>query len=365
MYNKLVVNLPGKPYPIFIGQNILTQNLLKDYVVGGQVLIVTNNTIAPLFLSIVRDNFKELYCDELILPDGEIYKNLETVSLIFDRLIQNKHLRTTTLIALGGGVIGDMTGFAAACYQRGVHFIQAPTTLLSQVDASVGGKTAVNHPLAKNMIGAFHQPQAVFIDTNTLKSLPDREYRAGLAEIIKAALIDDEQFFVWLEQNISQLLIREANVVQYAIQQACEIKIKIVVADEKEANVRALLNLGHTFGHALEQITGFNEWLHGEAVAIGMILAAKYSARIGLISDKVVERIKNILTMAKLPIRFPHSISTKEMIVCMESDKKKDINGLKLVLLKAIGHAVLSQQIDSNILEDIIRENQQEATSGC
>lgn len=356
---KLIVNLLERSYPIYIGKNIFSESVIRSYVVGQQVLIVTNETVAPLYLDAVRANFQDLQCDELILPDGEIYKTLETVNSIFDALVKHKHIRSTTLVALGGGVIGDMTGFAAACYQRGVNFIQLPTTLLSQVDASVGGKTGVNHPLAKNMIGAFHQPKAVFIDLETLYTLPDREYHCGLAEIIKAALISDSVFFEWLEDHIVQLMARENTALQYAIEQACAIKVKIVVADEKEANVRALLNLGHTFGHAIEQVTHYSEWLHGEAVAIGMVLAAQYSAAIGLIDNKIVMRIKNILTKAKLPIRFPNSIAIEQMIACMDSDKKKDNKGVRLVLLKEIGQAVLSQQVDPSILEETLMENQQ------
>lgn len=356
---RLMVNLPGRSYPIYIGNNIFSKSIIRPYVVGQQVLIVTNETVAPLYLGKVRVNFKDIQCDELILPDGEIYKTLETVSDILDALVKNKHIRSTTLIALGGGVIGDMSGFAAACYQRGVNFIQLPTTLLSQVDASVGGKTGVNHPLAKNMIGAFHQPQAVFIDLDTLQTLPDREYHAGLAEVIKAALISDSVFFGWLEEHILQLMARDNKALQYAIEQACAIKVKIVVADEKEANIRALLNLGHTFGHAIEQVTHYSEWLHGEAVAIGIVLAAEYSAAIGLVDNKIVTRIKNILTKAKLPIRFPNSIAIKQMIACMDSDKKKNNKGVRLVLLKEIGQAVLSQQVDPSILEETLKESQQ------
>ncbi len=356
---KLIVNLPERSYPIYIGSNIFSESFLRPYVVGQQVLIVTNETVAPLYLDKVRGNFKDLQCDQIVLPDGERYKTLETVSTIFDALIEKKHIRSTTLVALGGGVVGDMTGFAAACYQRGVNFIQLPTTLLSQVDASVGGKTGVNHPLAKNMIGAFHQPKAVFIDLETLQTLPSREYQAGLAEIIKAALILDSEFFEWLEEHIPQLMARDKSVLQYAIEQACAIKVKIVVADEKEANVRALLNFGHTFGHAIEQVTHYSEWLHGEAVAIGIVLAAQYSASIGLIDNKIVTRIKNILTSAKLPIRFPNSIAIKQMIACMDSDKKKDNEGVRLVLLKEIGQAVLSQQVDPSILEETLKQNQQ------
>lgn len=355
---KLMVNLQERSYPIYIGEHLFDQQLLPNYVLGNQVLVVTNEKIAPLYLDHVKRHFQNMQCDQIILPDGESHKTLATVNLIFDVLVQKKHLRSTTLVALGGGVVGDMTGFAAACYQRGVNFIQIPTTLLSQVDASVGGKTAVNHPLAKNMIGAFYQPKAVFIDVATLQTLDDREFRCGLAEIIKAALICDLEFFIWLEENLSKLLAREVPAITHAIKQACAIKIKIVTEDEREANIRALLNLGHTFGHALEQLTGYGVWLHGEAVAIGLVLAAEYSARIGWLDNESVARIKNLLTKAQLPIRLPNSIDAKDLLEGMESDKKKDTEGLKLVLLKGIGQAVLSQKVDPEILAETILENQ-------
>lgn len=355
--NKLSVNLGERSYPIYVGENLLSQAVLRPYIKGEQVLIITNTVLAPLYLDKVCALFSDIQCDQLILPNGEVTKTLRTVEQIFNTLIERKHRRTTTLIALGGGVIGDMTGFAAACYQRGVNFIQIPTTLLAQVDASVGGKTAVNHPQAKNMIGAFHQPKAVVIDTSTLSTLPEREYASGLAEIIKAALIDDAEFFFWLEEHLPNLLKRDAAALNYAIMQACAIKIKIVAEDEKETGLRALLNLGHTFGHAIEQITGYQQWLHGEAVAIGLLMAARHSAQIGWLDHKKVDRIKKILTMANLPIRLPNDISVKQMIACMDTDKKKDSAGIKLVLLKDIGQAVLSQQIDLPILERVITES--------
>lgn len=355
---KLIVNLQERSYPIYIGEDILSKDLVRPYVAGHQVLIVSNSEVASIYLKQIKHIFRKFQVDEVIIPEGEIFKTLETTHLIYDCLINNKHLRSTTLVALGGGVVGDITGFVAACYQRGVNFIQIPTTLLAQVDASVGGKTGVNHPLGKNMIGAFHQPKAVFIDLCTLDTLPEREYLSGLAEVVKAALIQDREFFCWLEQHIPQLLIRERNALSHVIEQACAIKIKIVVADERDTNVRALLNYGHTFAHALEQITGYEQWLHGEAVAVGMVLAAQYAESIGWLDNKAVSRIKNILTMMKLPIRLPNSIAVMQMIACMGSDKKKDIVGIRLVLLKDIGQAVLSQQIDHHTLEKILTSNQ-------
>ena len=354
---KLLVNLNDRSYPIYVGANLFSNNLLSNHIIGQQVFIVTNETVAPLYLKMIKSNLSNFQCDEIILRDGEQYKTLETLSLIFDELISKKHRRNTTLIALGGGVIGDMTGFAAACYQRGANFIQVPTTLLGQVDASVGGKTAVNHPLGKNMIGAFYQPRAVLIDVDTLQSLPMREYCSGMAEIIKAALISDEEFFCWLESNTEKILHKDQSALIYAIQQACAIKIKIVVADERETNIRAFLNLGHTFGHAIEQCLGYGTWLHGEAVALGLVLAADYSRRLDWIGTAMLDRIKNLLTITKLPIRLPSSLSADQLIESMEKDKKKDNQNLKLVLLKGIGQTVLSSQIDRNILKATLDEN--------
>lgn len=356
-YTKLQVHLEDRTYPIYIGEDLLARDLIKHHISGQQVFIVTNTTVAPLYLEKLKVHFHELQCDQIILPDGEVYKTLETVSLIFDALISKKHRRNTTLIALGGGVVGDMTGFAAACYQRGVDFIQVPTTLLSQVDAAIGGKTAVNHPKGKNMIGAFHQPRAVLIDIATLRTLSDREFSCGLAEIIKAALICDEDFFGWLEDHLPQMLSKDQHALIHAIKAACAIKAKIVASDERDANIRALLNLGHTFAHALERRFSFKEWLHGEAVAMGLVLATDYSRRIGWVDDKTLDRVKNILTIAKLPIRLPNSVATKQLVECMNMDKKKDTSDLKLVLLKEIGRAVVSAQVDQAILEATITEN--------
>jgi 3-dehydroquinate synthase len=355
---KLIVNLEKHTYPIFIGSGLLNCDLLTQYILADQVFVVTNEVIAPLYLSVLNRHLKNYHCDTIILRDGEENKNLATLSTLFDELIMKQHRRSTTLVALGGGVIGDMTGFAAACYQRGVNFIQIPTTLLSQVDASIGGKTGINHPLAKNMIGAFYQPRAVFIDVDTLTTLPGREYKSGIAEIIKAALISDEDFFCWLEWNIEKLVNRDQNAMKYAIQQACAIKIEIVVADEKEANVRTFLNLGHTFAHALEQCLGYGVWLHGEAVAVGLTLAADFSCRLGWLNQSTLERIKKVLTMAGLPIAVPLSISTDQFIKVMNTDKKKECKHLRLVLLKGISEPVVSSGFDLGLLKVTIAENQ-------
>lgn len=352
----LKVDLADKSYPIYIGDDLLDNpGLLRRYIRSRQVLIVTNQAIADLYLEQVKKHLQDLQCDVVLLPEGEENKTLDSVNKIFDALVEGLHHRTTTLISLGGGVIGDMTGFAAACYQRGVEFIQIPTSLLAQVDASVGGKTGVNHPKAKNMIGAFHQPRAVLIDISTLSSLPDREYQSGLAEIIKAALIKDVEFFHWLETHLSKLLQKDAKSLMYAIEQACAIKVKIVVADEKERGERALLNYGHTFGHALEQIYDYKYFLHGEAVAIGMAMAADLSSHLGWLDQESVQRIKNVLTMAKLPIRLPNSLASSTLLDRMRLDKKADDTGLKLILLKSIGHAAMVSEIDAKLIDEIAR----------
>ena len=291
----LNVDLGDRSYPIFIGQEIIKQGLLASYIAGNQVLIVTNETVAPLYLQVLQDSIPaSIKLDVVILPDGEQYKDLDHLNLIFDQLLQKRHNRTTTLIALGGGVVGDMTGFAAASYQRGVNFIQVPTTLLSQVDSSVGGKTGVNHRLGKNMIGAFHQPQCVLIDTTVLNTLPEKELSAGMAEVIKYGLIYDEAFLCYLEDHIDGLMGLDSGLLEQAIYRSCEIKAEVVAQDEKESGIRALLNLGHTFGHAIEANQGYGEWLHGEAVGAGTMMAADLSCRLGWISSKDVARVRNI-----------------------------------------------------------------------
>jgi len=288
------------------------------------------------------------------LPDGEKYKNLETLNTIFDTLLSKKHNRTTTLIALGGGVIGDMTGFAAACYQRGVNFIQLPTTLLAQVDSSVGGKTAVNHPMGKNMIGAFYQPQCVIADTGTLNTLDDRQLRAGLAEVIKYGLIADAPFFNWLEENINHLLDRDPEALAYAIERSCENKAKVVSLDEREGGVRAILNLGHTFGHAIETYQSYKDWLHGEAVSVGMVMAAKLSNALGWIPENDVSRTKELLLKCELPVSAPKDMSAEKFLELMSVDKKVLDGSLRLVLLKSIGHAVVTSDFDPNCLNTLL-----------
>lgn len=350
--NTLTVELGERSYPIFIGQGLLGKpGLLTQHVRGRQVMVVTNETIAPLYLDRVRGIFRGFELATVVLPDGEQFKNLDTLNLIFTALLENKFNRGCTLVALGGGVVGDITGFAAASYQRGVAFLQIPTTLLAQVDSSVGGKTGVNHALGKNMIGAFHQPGCVLVDTDTLDTLDDRQLAAGLAEVIKYGLIHDADFFVWLEEHIEQLKARDKEAISHAIKRSCSIKAAIVAADERESGQRALLNLGHTFGHAIETGTGYGAWLHGEAVATGMLMAADLSARHQWLPAADVVRIERLLQRAGLPVRPPESMGAADFMKLMALDKKVVDGGLRLVLLKAIGAAVVTGDFDARLLD--------------
>ena len=353
--NTLTVELGERSYPIFIGQGLLDKpELLTQHVQGRQVMVVSNDTIAPLYLDRVREIFSDFELATVILPDGEQYKNLDTLNLIFTALLENKFNRGCTLVALGGGVVGDITGFAAASYQRGVAFLQIPTTLLAQVDSSVGGKTGVNHPQGKNMIGAFHQPACVLIDTDTLDTLDDRQLAAGLAEVIKYGLIRDAAFFDWLEQNIGLLKARDKQALAYAIERSCALKAEIVAADERESGQRALLNLGHTFGHAIETGTGYGNWLHGEAVATGMLMAADLSDRHGWLSADAVKRTEKLLQQSNLPTTAPDEMDTARFLELMAVDKKVVDGGLRLVLLKAIGDAVLTSDFDAGKLRETL-----------
>ena len=328
----LNVNLDERSYPIYIGKNLLDRHeLLTRHIPGKSVLIVSNETVAPLYMAKVEAALGDFKYKTLVLPDGEQYKNSETLNTIYDCLLSNQFDRNCTMIALGGGVIGDITGFAAATYQRGVHLIQIPTTLLSQVDSSVGGKTAINHPLGKNMIGAFYQPQAVIADTETLHTLEDRELSAGIAEIIKYGIIRDPEFFKWLETSVDKVMNRNAVALAYAIDRSCKNKAEVVSADERESGQRALLNLGHTFGHAIETGMGYGNWLHGEAVASGMVMAARMSKRLGWISDNEVDRIINLIERAQLPVRAPDKITPERFLELMAIDKKVSDGVLKLI----------------------------------
>ena len=339
----LTVDLGERSYPIYIGDALLGQaELLKQHIPGNSALIVSNETVAPLYLDKTRSMLSGLRHEAVILPDGEKYKNLEVLNQIYDGLLRNRFDRNTTVIALGGGVVGDMAGFAAASYQRGVHLIQIPTTLLSQVDSSVGGKTGVNHALGKNMIGAFYQPKAVVADTDTLDTLPDRELSAGIAEVIKYGLICNADFFDWLEQNMQALLDRDKQALSHAIEVSCQTKADVVAADERESGKRALLNLGHTFGHAIENGMGYGEWLHGEAVGAGMCMAAIMSNHMGWISDSEKHRTIELIAQAKLPTRAPASMSPEKFLDLMSVDKKVLDGVLRLVLMKGIGKSVVT-----------------------
>lgn len=339
----LQVALGERSYPIYIGEQLLSEaDLFAAHIRSKEVLIVTNETVAPLYLDEVKSALTAYRLETVILPDGEQFKTLEIMQQIFDGLLQARMSRQVTIVALGGGVIGDMAGFAAACYQRGVPFIQVPTTLLSQVDSSVGGKTAVNHPLGKNMIGAFYQPQCVFADTSTLNTLDDRQFAAGLAEVIKYGLINDTEFFDWLEANMAGLIARQPELLAQAIARSCQDKADIVAADEREQGVRALLNLGHTFGHAIETGCGYGVVLHGEAIAIGMLMAADLSQRLGWLDLTTVERIKALLVAAGLPVSVPAEMTTERFMDLMAVDKKVQDGAIRLILLKAIGQAVIS-----------------------
>lgn len=351
MMNTLQVALGERSYPIYIGEDLLSESsLFTAHIRGKEVLIVTNETVAPLYLDAVKTALIDYRVEVAILPDGEQYKTLDIMQRIFDRLLEARMSRQVTIIALGGGVIGDMAGFAAACYQRGVPFIQVPTTLLSQVDSSVGGKTAVNHPLGKNMIGAFYQPQCVLADTATLNTLDDRQFSSGLAEVIKYGLINDVEFFDWLEQNMPLLVARDPAALAQAIARSCQDKATIVADDEREQGVRALLNLGHTFGHAIETGCGYGNCLHGEAIAIGMVMAADLSQRMGWLSEDKVARIRDIMTAANLPITVPGQLSSADFMDLMAVDKKVQDGLIRLVLLRDIGQAIISDDYDGEAL---------------
>ena len=356
----LHVELGDRRYPIFIGSHLNPQQLLEPYIHGKQVMIVSNTTVQPLYLAHYVTALEQLgkTVASCILPDGEQYKNIEHLNLIFDSLLEAGFNRDCTVLALGGGVVGDMAGFASACFQRGVYFIQVPTTLLSQVDSSVGGKTGINHPLGKNMIGAFQQPQVVLADMAQLKTLPARELSAGLAEVIKYALLADVEFLLWLETHMDQLVAGDSVLLAEAVYRSCAHKARIVANDEKEQGERALLNLGHTFGHAIESYMGYGVWLHGEAVATGMVMAADLSQRMGWISLDDLARTKKIIQRAKLPVACP-SIPLDEFLAYMSHDKKVLNGQLRLVLLKQLGQAVITKDFDVELMKRTILANQE------
>lgn len=356
---QLSVELGDRSYPIYIGCGLLSQpELVARHISGKQVCIVTDDTVAPLYLAALCEALEGYQVLKVVLPTGEAFKNWSTLQQVFDALLAARHDRKTTLIALGGGVIGDMTGFAAACYQRGVDFIQIPTTLLSQVDSSVGGKTGINHPAGKNMLGAFYQPKAVLIDTNSLQTLPAREVSAGLAEIIKYGLISDLTFLAWLEANIDGLRALDPSLITEAIARSCRIKADVVAADEREGGVRAILNLGHTFGHAIEAHQGYGQWLHGEAVGAGMVMALDMSCRQGWIKQAEVDRAAALIAAAGLPVSPPGNMQASDFMDLMAIDKKVLDGQLRLVLIKALGHAVVSADFDSASLQATLAAGQ-------
>lgn len=350
----LPVELGSRSYTIHIGVDLLANhNLVSDYVAGKKCVVVSNEKITSLYWQA----FKQTFSTEphlILLPDGESHKNLTSLNHIFTELLKHFYDRNTILIALGGGIIGDITGFAAACYQRGVDFIQIPTTLLAQVDSSVGGKTAVNHPLGKNMIGAFYQPKAVIADIATLRTLPANELSAGLAEIIKTALLGDESFFEWLEHHMSDLRKLDTEALTYAIKRSCEIKADIVARDETEQSIRALLNLGHTFGHAIETFTEYKDFLHGECVAIGTVMAAEFSQRLGTLEQGDVDRIIALIKAANLPIKIPQGMTAEIFLELMLRDKKTINSAIRLVLLNKLGEAYITSDYHSEQLKEYL-----------
>ena len=352
----LTVNLADRSYPIHIGRNLIANaNLILPHLKRQHVAIVTNTTVAPLYLDKLSQTLQQagVKVIPIILPDGEAYKNTETLNKIYDVLLQNRCERSTTLIALGGGVIGDLTGYAAATYLRGVPFIQIPTTLLSQVDSSVGGKTGINHPLGKNMIGAFYQPQVVLADIDTLKTLPPREFSAGMAEVIKYGLIRDAAFFEWLEANIDALMALDEAAISEAIYRSCQNKAEVVARDEHESGERALLNLGHTFGHAIENAMGYGVWLHGEAVAAGTMLAADLSLRMGWLTQAEVKRMHDLLTKARLPLDAP-KLGVEKYLDLMQLDKKVSDGKIRLILQQGIGKSVITSDYDAEKLNAVL-----------
>ncbi|MBD3647860.1 MAG: 3-dehydroquinate synthase [Pseudomonadales bacterium] len=361
-----VVNLDlgERSYGIHIGAGLLgDKSLLASCISGRQVFIVTNETVAPLYLDRLLDSLPGFQVDSMTLPDGEQHKNLASLDRVITELLRHKHNRGTTIIALGGGVVGDTAGFAAATYQRGVGLIQIPTTLLSQVDSSVGGKTAVNHELGKNMIGAFHQPRAVIIDTDTLTTLPRRELSAGLAEVIKHGILADEKYFAWLEAEMDKLLALDRGSLTFAVKGSCEIKAAVVASDEREAGQRALLNLGHTFGHAIENGLGYGHWLHGEAVGAGLVMASELARRLDRCSPDDCRRVRELVRRAGLPVAPPAEIAADQLIELMAVDKKATDQGIRFVVPRGIGRADVLEGIEASDIRSVIEATREQA--GC
>jgi 3-dehydroquinate synthase len=352
---RLRIDLGPRGYPILIGPGLLeAAEVMDEAIAARDVLVVTNSVVAPLYLERFTRALRDRRVAPLILPDGERFKTLDTVAGVLDALVERRMNRDVCVAALGGGVIGDLAGFAAACYQRGVDFVQVPTTLLAQVDSSVGGKTGVNHPGGKNLIGAFHQPRAVVSDTDTLRTLPRRELRAGVAEVIKYGLVADPAFLGWIEANLEGLLGLDAGALAHAIRRSCEIKAEIVAEDEREHGRRALLNLGHTFGHAIETAAGYGEWLHGEAVGAGMLMAADLSRRLGWLEDSDVARVRALLQRAGLPLAAP-PIGAVQALELMGMDKKVLAGRIRLVLMRRLGSGVVSGDYPPEALVETLR----------
>lgn len=351
----LNVNLGERTYPIHIGHDLINSDLLGSVIKGQQVLLVSNETVASLYLDRVLSSLTAFEVATVILPDGENHKNIETLDLIFSEALIRRFSRNVTMVALGGGVVGDIVGFAAATYQRGTDFLQIPTTLLSQVDSSVGGKTGVNHRLGKNMIGAFYQPIAVLIDTGVLETLPAREMSAGLAEVIKYGLLGDEAFLSWIEDHLKELMAKDPSALSKAIEYSCDMKATIVARDEREHGVRALLNLGHTFGHAIEAHLGYRGCLHGEAVATGMVLATRVSHMMGLLSESDVIRTVSICQRANLPVKPPKGMTPNDFLEHMAGEKKNIDGRLRLILMRSLGAAFVEEQAPMAVLDDVLR----------
>ena len=354
--NKVQVNLGTRSYPIYIGSNLLsTATVFEPHITGSQVFVVSNKTVAEIYLETLSSTLASIgQVNHQLIPDGEVYKNLSTVEAIFDRMLTIPCDRNTTVVALGGGVVGDVTGFVAACYQRGVPYIHVPTTLLGQVDSAIGGKTGVNHPLGKNMIGAIYQPKCVVADIDTLSTLPEREYLAGMAEIIKYGLIRDADFFDWIDENVDPLMQRDVDSLAFAIERSCLNKAQVVELDERESGIRAILNFGHTFGHAIESFMRYKDWLHGEAVATGMIMGADFSNRLGLLDDQSVHRIERIIQRFKLPTVPPKSMKPNNFLQAMAVDKKVDARTIRFIVLEGIGQATVLSQYPMSSLEETL-----------
>jgi 3-dehydroquinate synthase len=359
----LHIDLGDRSYPIVVGTGLLGDAaLLSQHVTARDILVVTSETVAPLYLDVLTRGLVDKRVGSVVLPDGEQFKTLDVLDRVFDALVESRLNRDACVIALGGGVVGDMAGFAAACYQRGIDYVQVPTTLLAQVDSSVGGKTGVNHAGGKNLIGAFHQPRAVLADLDTLRTLPPRELRAGLAEVVKYGLIVDEALLEWYEAHLDALLALDTMSLAHAVHRSCELKAQIVAEDEREHGRRALLNLGHTFGHAIEAAEGYGSWLHGEAVAAGMLLAAEFSRRLGWIDGRDVDRLRRLLERTGLPIAVPR-IGAGRALALMGMDKKVLAGRIRLVLLRRLGEAVVTGDYPAATLEALLRDHFDQAAA--